>query len=107
MKHYMLKEYMKKKYRRVLKVQEHVSLIGEPGSVYIGHVSPKSSKAEDISFSIISHMSEQEVSLDQLSVVGCDGTPTNTGLNNGVIRRIQLHVRRLSVAMGYLSLALK
>ena len=83
----------KKRVSRVVK-EEHISLIQEPGSNYIGHVSPQSGKASDISSSIISHLSEQNISLDEFVMVGCDGTAINTGCRNGIIRRLELHIRR-------------
>lgn len=54
-------------------------------------------EAEDTSSSVVSHMLEQEVSLNLqvLSVVGCEVTPSNTDWTNGVMRRMELPVRRL------------
>ncbi|GBO46904.1 hypothetical protein AVEN_65118-1 [Araneus ventricosus] len=74
--------------------EEHCSLIQEPGSTYIGHVSPSSSSSNDITQSIISRLSELSISLEKLEVVGCDGTVTNTGWQNGVIHRLENHVGR-------------
>lgn len=82
------------KHFRRSKKEEHYSLISEPGSNYIGHVSPSTSSASDIAISIISYISQIGLSLDKLEVIGCDGTATNTGWKNGVIRQIELHVGR-------------
>lgn len=74
--------------------EEHYSLIQEPGSTYIGHVSPSSSSSTDITRSIKSHLSELGIPLEKLEVIGCDGTVTNTGWKNGIIRQLELHVGR-------------
>lgn len=80
-----------KRFRRVKK-EEHYSLIQEPGSVYIGHVTPTSGSSEDIVTSIISYLSGRGISLEKLVVIGCDGTAVNTGWKNGLIRRIEIHL---------------
>ncbi|GBM88836.1 hypothetical protein AVEN_121326-1 [Araneus ventricosus] len=70
------------------------SLIQEPGSTYIAHVSPSSSSSNDITQSIISRLSELPISLEKLEVVGCDGTVTNTEWKNVVIHRLENRVER-------------
>lgn len=73
--------------KRMIIKEEHVSLLREPGSAYIGHISPKNAKAP----TIVESISEFFVSkgdfdfLANLKVVGCDGTNTNTGSNAGII----------------------
>lgn len=82
-----------KNFRRSRK-EDHYSLIQEPGSIYIGHVSPSSSTAAFITKSICSYLSGLQISLEKLRVIGCDGTVTNTGWKNGVMRQLELHVGR-------------
>lgn len=67
-----------KHFRNVIK-EEHYSIVQEPGSSYVGHVSPCSGSAQNIADSIISYLAETGLSLDDLDVDGCDGTVTNTG----------------------------
>uniref|UniRef100_A0A1B6KM51 Uncharacterized protein n=1 Tax=Graphocephala atropunctata TaxID=36148 RepID=A0A1B6KM51_9HEMI len=67
-----------KHFRRVTK-EEHYSIIQEPGSVYVSHVTPCSGSAQNIADSIISYLEKTGLSLDDLDVIGCDGTVTNTG----------------------------
>lgn len=75
--------------RRTTKVEEHIVLIEEPGSKYIGHVTPESSSALNI-FNSIKHFFENSSKpLNQLEAVGCDGTVTNTGHKNGIIVRLE------------------
>ncbi|KAJ8891570.1 hypothetical protein PR048_004098 [Dryococelus australis] len=71
----------------------YYSLIEEPGSISIGHVSPFSSST-NITRSIISHLSECEISLEKLQVIRCDGTVNNSNWKNGVIRQLELLVGR-------------
>lgn len=82
-----------KHFRRVIK-EEHYSIIQEPGSVYVGHVTPCSGSAQNIADSIISYLKKTGLSLDDLDVIGCDGTVTNTGWKGGVIRTIEEKVKR-------------
>jgi hypothetical protein len=69
-------------------VEEHVSLIAEPGSKYIGHVTPLSGSSEDIKQSMIFFLRER-YNLDKLVAVGCDGTNVNTGRIGGTIRILE------------------
>lgn len=80
-----------KRFRRVI-TEEHYSLIQEPGHIFLGHVTPNSGTSKDIATSIISYLSSNDILLDELIVIGCDGTAVNTGLRNGIIRRIELHL---------------
>lgn len=75
--------------------KKHYSLIQEPGPTYVGHVSPFSSSSTNITWSIISHLSKFEISLEKQHVIGCDGTVTNSGWKNGIIRQLELHMGRL------------
>ena len=62
-------------------------MIAEPGSRYIDHISPKSGKAKDVATEIIDVINE--ISADVV-VLGCDGTPVNTGPHGGINRIIEL-----------------
>jgi len=77
-----------KYYRRTI-VEEHVSLIEEPGSKYIGHISPCGGSATKIKQSIMNHFTTNNISVDKLVAIGCDGTNVNTGRNKGIIRLIE------------------
>jgi hypothetical protein len=70
-----------------IRVEEHISVVGQPGNNYIDHLTPRSGKAEDIASSLLA--------LDcfaDLIVVGCDGTATNTGCSGGVIRHLEIEL---------------
>lgn len=82
-----------KQHRRTI-VEEHITLIQEPGSVYIGHTTPCSSSAKSITNSMFNFLAENNYDLDQLLALGCDGTVVNTGSKNGVISQIELRLNR-------------
>ena len=71
------------------KTQEHYTILEEPGSKYLTHVSPKSSSAADITESIVEFLDDKDC---DLIAAGCDGTVTNTGHNNGILARIEQHI---------------
>lgn len=83
----MRKREGEKWYSNVTK-EEHYVLISEPNSIYLGHVSPKSSKGKDISECILSKMEEVGIK-SAVRVVGCDSTNVNTGVKGGVIQYME------------------
>lgn len=77
------------KWRKRKVWEEHITLVEEPGSVYLGHFAPKSKSAKDISDGIFSLLNEKAFDLSELAFIGSDGKMTNTGVNAGVIRRLE------------------
>ncbi len=82
------------RYRRRKIVQEHLSLIQEPGSKYIGHVTPETGSAKDITKSIIDFLQSSHISVSDIVVVGCDGTNVNTGRVGGAIRLLEEELKK-------------
>lgn len=80
-------------YRRVV-VKEHISLIREPKSHYLGHTTPRIGTGKGICDSILAFLNCNNVTLDDLKCVGCDGTNTNTGWKSGAIRHMELRLKR-------------
>ena len=78
-----------KRYRKT-RLEEHISLIAEPGPIYVAHVAPKSGKAKDKAESIVSYFVEKGIDTTKLKVLGADGEPTNTGWQGGSMREIEL-----------------
>lgn len=74
-------------------IEEQIVLVSEPGSKYIGHVTPQSGSASDIKQSIVKFL-EEKVEFSQLNAIGCDGTVVNSGNKNGAIRMIELYLKR-------------
>ncbi|CAH1114863.1 unnamed protein product [Psylliodes chrysocephalus] len=83
-------------YHKRYVLEEHIVLIAEPGSIYLGHVTPNSGNAKDITSSIMNCLRVNLGPVDEISAVGCDGTVVNTGFKNGV-------VKQLEKAIGYSS----
>lgn len=75
-------------YRRIV-TEEHISLIQEPGSLYLGHVTPNGSTAKDIKNSITSFIADSKIDVEHFVAIGCDGTNVNTGRAGGVISLLE------------------
>lgn len=77
-------------------VEEHITLLQEPGSQYIGHTTPKSGKSIHLAESICEFFRSNSGTIAQttFNAVGCDGTNANVGHKGGVIRRLELTVNR-------------
>lgn len=78
--------------RRKTIVEEHISLVKEPGSVYIGHLAIQSGKAAIVSRNLKQYLDEKDICWEKLEVIGCDGTVINTGFKGGVIRCLELEI---------------
>ncbi|PZC78138.1 hypothetical protein B5X24_HaOG202589 [Helicoverpa armigera] len=89
----------KNKFYRRIRVEEHITMIQEPGSIYLGHVTPPTGTSKDIEQAMFSYLSEKNINLDSLVAIGCDGTNTNTGRKNGIIVQLE---RRFGKPMQWL-----
>ena len=69
--------------------EEHITLVAEPGSNYVGHFTPYSGKAKDISEGLLEFCSSHDLYLNSLNAIGCDGTNINTGTKGGVIAAVK------------------
>jgi len=82
------------KYHRKTIVEEHLSLVQEPGSKYIGHVTTKYGTALSIEDSISKFLDENNIATSEVTAVGCDGTNVNTGKKGGVITMLENKIGR-------------
>lgn len=89
----VIEQVESKTYRKTV-TEEHVVLVHEPGSEYIGHIAPRSSTAADIVQSMTEYFDENSINLGTLVAVGCDGTATNTGCKGGAIRLIEKKINK-------------
>lgn len=79
--------------RQESRIEEHISLITEPGGKYIGHLSLNSGSAKNVMASIKDFVNENK--LDKcIYAIGCDGTVCNTGRKGGIIRLYEEHLGR-------------
>lgn len=65
------------------KITEHVALVQEPNSKYMGHLAISCGSAEAISPGILEHFKPNHCQL-KLLLIGCDGTAVKTGEKGGV-----------------------
>lgn len=72
--------------------EEHISNIKTPGSLYIGYVVPASGTSKNIEKAIYSFLATENVSIESLIAVGCDGT--NTGKVGGMIYLLEHRLSR-------------
>ena len=75
--------------RQTVVSEEHISILSEPGSGYVDHVTPSSGSAKSIADSLL-----DSIDCTNLVCIGSDSTNVNTGFNNGVIRRIEIELGR-------------
>jgi len=75
-------------------IEEHVTLVQEPESEYLGHVTPSSGKAKAITKSIKEFLAQQEIRTESIIAIGCDGTNVNTGRKEGVIRSLEVFLQK-------------
>ena len=64
-------------------------MLSEPGSVFIGHVTPDSGSSADVTQSIIKFFTLKRISPSKLLAVECDDTNVNIGKENGTVRRLE------------------
>lgn len=82
------------KYHRVTTTEEHIVLISEPESEYIGHVTPPSGTASSIKKSIMEFLNLKFADTSSIVAIGCDGTAVNTGSKNGAIALLERQMNR-------------
>ena len=70
-------------------IEEHVTVLAEPGSRYLGHFAPSSGTAKNIANSLIEFYKEKQIDINKIQSIGCDGTNKNVGWKTGVIRRLE------------------
>ena len=82
------------KFHRQTIMEEHVSIVLEPGSSYFTHVSPTNGASESIARAILKCLETKSVDMVQIQAIGCDGTVVNTGVKKGVIRLLETSLNR-------------
>ena len=75
------------------KKEEHYSLVEEPKSLYLGHVTPKYGTGIEIAKALYSWLANAG-SIDTLKVIGGDGCSVNTGYENGVFACLESFIGR-------------
>lgn len=90
----LINEKIGDRFHRKEIVEEHISVLAEPGSIYLGHTTPSNGTAKGIINSITTLLDSQGCNLDNVICIGCDGTATNTGWKGGVIQYFEEYLKR-------------
>lgn len=70
-------------------IEEHIVLVSEPGSKYLGHITPITGSSQNVKKSLVNFI-EKNIDITKMLVIGCDGAVVNTGLKNGIIKQLEL-----------------
>lgn len=82
------------KSRNINAMEEHITMVKEPGSLFMGYVTPAKGDAIGILTAMKNYLVTEDYSLDDLVAILCDGTATNTGNKNGVICQFERLLER-------------
>lgn len=74
--------------------EDHYTVLKQPGSEYLFHVTTKGSTADEICTAITTRFDSMHIKYDDIFAIGCDGTVTNTGPKGGVIRIFEDRLHR-------------
>jgi len=70
-------------------MEEHIVLVSEPNSVYLGHVTPSSGDAKSIAKCIAEFLQRRNIASENIVALGCDGAAVNTGAVKGVVHLLE------------------
>lgn len=73
--------------------EEHYTVVKEPGSAYIDHLTPDNGTSRCIADELLTLLFDKR-SNETLHAVLCDGTPVNTGRVGGIIKLIEIQLNR-------------
>jgi hypothetical protein len=90
----LVQEQKEAKFYRKTVQEEHITILQEPSSKYIGHIAAESGSAKSIATGILDYLQTNNLDTSNLVAIGCDGTAVNTGCKGGVIRLIELKVNK-------------
>jgi len=82
------------KYYPVTGMEEHVTVVSEPDSKYVGHFSPLAGDSKSIARGMTYLLQRKGIATDTILAIGCDGTNVNTGVKSSVIRLLELKLGR-------------
>lgn len=72
--------------------EEHISILREPGSIFLSHLSVEGGDAHTIAEALLNRLADKNVNLSTVKAIGCDGTNTNTGRLGGILRIIEMEL---------------
>src|ERR1043165_4388376 len=89
----LMREKRGDKWYSTKKNEEHYVMIGEPGTIYLCHLTLEQGTGSAISDSIHNAIEERGIT-DKIMAVGDDSTAVNTGHRGGAIHLLELHTGR-------------
>src|SRR6218665_2316002 len=80
----------------ITETEEHIVLIREPDSEYLGHLKTSSGTIGllHLTRSILDFIDQNKIDTSTLVAVGCDDTIVNTGLRGGVFRLLEEYFKK-------------
>lgn len=63
--------------------EEHYTMVFQPHNLYYAHITPLNAQAKPIAESIIKKLKDDQIDVNKIKFIGCDGTNTNTGGDGG------------------------
>lgn len=88
------KEIINNKVRIFRKIEEHITIVKEPNSKFVGFVTPVNGTSKEIQLAITNFLSTEGYDLNNLMSVNCDGAVVNTGYKTGVNRCLEEYLQR-------------
>lgn len=82
------------KTRNVIVIEEHITILKEPNSKFIGYATPSEGSAKGIQTAVVDFLQQNNYNLDNLVAISCDGTVVNTGYKGGAITYFESYLRR-------------
>ena len=85
----LVKEIVDGKAHRKTIREEHISMVEEPGSTYIGHATPGSGSGADIVKALRDFGKNHNIDLSTMKAIGGDNTPVNPAPMRGAMRLME------------------
>lgn len=74
-------------------VEEHISILREPGSIFLSHVTVENGESLTITNTIRDRLEDKNIEKSTVKAIGCDSTNVNVGVKGGVIRLFELELQ--------------
>lgn len=82
---------LKNQFGRVRKVvQDHISMVREPRSLFLSHVTVDEGGARCLADTIWNRLLDKNIDTTTIKAIGCDGTNVNVGRKNGALRFLEM-----------------
>lgn len=75
--------------RNELRKIDYLTVVKQPGDIFVASIPVTSSSANDIFICMKDYFTQNNISINNVLAIGCDGAPVNTGVEHGIIRRFE------------------